>query len=134
MLESVIEAALKTGLEQYGFKCPKLVTPGYSGVPDRLILQPMWSPAPPAFVELKRPNARERKLQAAVRDEWRERGCDVRRMCDTIERVQRLCSELLVEAVWRWQRLNAAADSSGLPTHIRDGYLIASRYLQETTK
>jgi hypothetical protein len=100
MLEMQVEGHLKR-LESFGFEVLKLKTPGYSGTKDRLILWPKWSPAPPVFVEIKRPGKNERALQAAVRDDWRARGCDVRPMCDTIEKVQALCDYLLLEAVVR---------------------------------
>lgn len=100
MLEKVVEAALKK-LEAYGFKVLKLRTPGVNGVMDRMILAPSWSPAPPVFVELKRPGKSERALQAAMRDDWRARGCNVADACDTIEDVEQLCAQLVINAVLR---------------------------------
>lgn len=94
MLERTVEAKLKW-LEERGFKCLKLVTPGYNGPPDRLILRPKWSPGAPYFLELKRPGKAERALQEAVRDDWRARGCLVLDMCDTPERVHLTCLRLL---------------------------------------
>lgn len=103
MLEAVVEARLKR-LEGYGFEVLKLRTPGYNGTKDRVILMPRWSPAAPAFVEIKRPSKKERALQIAVRDDWRARGCDVRDMCSTLEEVDQLCDLLLMAAVWRYER------------------------------
>jgi hypothetical protein len=100
VLEARVEAELKV-LERTGFKCLKLRTPGTSGVPDRMILWPKWSPAPSVYVELKQPGKSERGLQAWIRDDWRARGCDVRDMCDTIEKVRHLCRTLLWEAEQR---------------------------------
>jgi len=94
MLEREVESALKVGLENYGFKCLKLVTPGTSGTPDRLILRPKWSPGQPWVLEVKRPGKAERALQGAVRDDWRARGVRVLDMCDTIEKVRLTCLRL----------------------------------------
>lgn len=120
MLEATVEAKLKK-LEGFGFAVLKLRTPGYNGTKDRLILQPKWSPAPPSLVEIKRPGKEERALQAAVRDDWRARGCDVRDMCDTIEKVQWLCDRLLIEAVIRWDR-EYKRIALTLPMHIWNAY------------
>lgn len=97
MKEAPVEKRLKR-LEECGFKVLKLVTPGYSGVMDRLILWPKWAPRAPTFVEVKRPGKDERPLQAAVRDDWRERGCDVRERVSTYEEVDALVRTLLREA------------------------------------
>lgn len=105
MLEARVEAEFKV-LEKCGFEVLKLRTPGYNGVLDRMILMPRWSPAPPVFVECKRPGKSERLLQAAVRDDWRARGCDVRDMCDTVEKVRALCRRLLWEAEQRAPHAN----------------------------
>lgn len=113
MLESAVESKLKW-LEGFGFEVLKFKTPGYNGTKDRLILWPTWSPAPPVMVEIKRPGKSERPLQAAVRDNWRKRGCDVRDMCDTIEKVQMLCDILLIEAYFR--------STVKLPDRIINGY------------
>lgn len=112
MLESYVEGKLKV-LEGYGFKVLKLRTPGANGVMDRLILWPTWAPAPPVLVEAKRPGKEERMLQAAVRDDWRARGCDVRDMVDTPEKIERLCALLIIEAVNRTPDRGARA-----PVHI----------------
>lgn len=100
MLEAYVEAYTKQ-LKGFGFEVLKLSTPGNSGAMDRLILMPKWSPAPPVFVEIKRPGKKERPLQAARRDNWRARGCDVRPMCDTPEKVYALVQTLVWEAEQR---------------------------------
>jgi len=97
MLEAPVENRLKK-LEDYGFKVSKFVTPGRSGSQDRIIYWPKWSPAPPVFVEIKRPGKKERPLQAAVRDDMKARGCDVRDMCDTYEKIDHLVETLFYEA------------------------------------
>ena len=125
MLESVVEGHLKQ-LEGFGFQVLKLRTPGYNGTKDRLILAPKWSPSPkgPIMVETKAPGKHERALQVAVRDDWRARGCDVRDMCDTIEKVRDLCNTLLIEAVDRLPTTEAAK----LPRHVIVGFADASGY------
>lgn len=131
MLEAVVEGRLKR-LEGYGFEVLKLRTPGYNGTKDRVVLAPKWSPAPPVFVEFKRPGKTERALQAAVRDDWRARGCDVRDMCSTLDEVSQLCDDLLMVAVWRVQRI-WAGNYAHLPAHIRNDYARArDRVLTDT--
>jgi hypothetical protein len=96
MKEAVVEAGLKR-LERHGFQVLKLRTPGYSGVMDRMILWPKYAPRPATFVELKRPGKEPRPLQAAVADDWKERGCDVREYCDTLDKVNTLVDSLIAE-------------------------------------
>lgn len=122
MKEDKVERALVDGLEPYGFKVYKLTTPGRSGVMDRMILWPKWSPAPPSFVELKRPGKEPRALQAAVADDWLCRGADVREYCDTHKKVYELCDTLLCGAVRRLPVCQQAA----LPTHILTAFNHAS--------
>jgi hypothetical protein len=94
--EAVVETSLKV-LERKGFKVLKLRTPGNNGVMDRMILWPTYAPHPPTFVELKRPGKEPRPLQAAVADDWRARGCDVREYCDTVYKVNTLIADMLAE-------------------------------------
>ncbi|UZQ49093.1 VRR-NUC domain-containing protein [Clostridium kluyveri] len=60
MLESVIEKRLKKEIEKIGGKALKFVSPGMSGVPDRIVLMPQGRIV---FVELKAPGKKRRKLQ-----------------------------------------------------------------------
>lgn len=124
MLEAKVEARLKR-IEGYGFEVFKLRTPGKSGAMDRLIQQPKWSPAPPVVVEIKKPGHVERPLQEARRDDWRARGTDVRDMCDTYEKIDALCDDLLLEAIQRWHI--ALKPLSELPPHILEAFRAASR-------
>lgn len=118
LLEAKVEGRLKK-LEGFGFEVFKLRTPGKSGAMDRMIQQPRWSPAPPVVVEIKRPGHVERALQEARRDDWRARGTDVRDMCDTYEKIDKLCDALLTEAVIRWSN---AGSTPPLPQHIWTAY------------
>lgn len=121
MLEAQVEAKLKSALEQFGFKVLKLRTPGYSNVMDRIILMPVWSPGPPAFVELKAPKKHLRAAQAATGAEWLARGCQVRKMCDTVELAQGLADHLLCEAVWRLG-FGWLSPNSNISPRIREAY------------
>lgn len=124
MLERVVEGKLKR-LEDFGFKSLKLRTPGYNGTKDRLLLWPTWSPGRrgPVMVECKAPGKHERALQEAVRDDWRKRGCDVRDMVDTPEKVDALCDTLIVEAVDTCE-LSMRVQ---LPPHIMQAYFKARK-------
>ena len=54
MTEKQLEQKLKKEVEKLGGLCLKLTTPGFTGIPDRLILLPggkVW------FVEVKKPKA-----------------------------------------------------------------------------
>ena len=103
MLEAPIEQHLRKRLEGRGFLVLKLKTPGRAGTMDRMILRPVYWPGPPMFVELKRPNAKPRKLQEMVAEAWRRRGCEVLEYCDTIAKVDALCDRLEKESYDAYQ-------------------------------
>jgi hypothetical protein len=90
LLESVIEKRLKKEIEKIGGKALKFISPGMSGVPDRIILLPHGRIV---FVELKAPGEKRRKLQ-----EYRAKGLEklgFRVECiDSIEGVNRFVKEL----------------------------------------
>ena len=60
MRESEIEAALKKAAKKRNGVAFKFVSPGLSGVPDRLVLLPIGKIG---FIELKAPGKKLRKLQ-----------------------------------------------------------------------
>ena len=62
MREKVIEQKLVKAVKQMGGICPKFVSPGFDGMPDRLVLLPFGKIA---FVEVKAPNKKPRPLQKA---------------------------------------------------------------------
>lgn len=60
MREKEIEAALRKAAKKRDGMAFKFVSPGLSGVPDRLVLLPMGRIG---FIELKAPGKKMRKLQ-----------------------------------------------------------------------
>lgn len=65
-LEKDIERKLVDTVKRHGGKCPKWVSPGWAGVPDRLVLLPGgWI----IFVETKRPKG---SRVAALQKKWRQ--------------------------------------------------------------
>ena len=74
MLEKQIERKLVNAVKDAGGLCPKFVSPGMDGMPDRLILMPGGRLA---FVELKAPGKNPRPLQLRRHDQLRGLGFDV---------------------------------------------------------
>lgn len=62
MREKDIEHKLVTAVKKFGGAAPKLVSPGFDGMPDRLVLLPGGLCA---FAELKAPGKHLRPLQTA---------------------------------------------------------------------
>lgn len=62
MREKIIEQKLVTAVKKHGGICPKFVSPGFDGMPDRLLLLPHGRLA---FVEVKAPGEKPRPLQLA---------------------------------------------------------------------
>ena len=62
MREKQIEKKLITEVKKRGGICPKWVSPGFDGVPDRIVLLPGRKFA---FVEVKAPGEKPRPLQVA---------------------------------------------------------------------
>ena len=60
MCEREVEQNLVRAVREMGGMCPKFVSPGLDGVPDRIILMPG---ARIAFAELKAPGRKMRPLQ-----------------------------------------------------------------------
>lgn len=62
MREKIIEQKLVTAVKKHGGICPKFVSPGFDGMPDRLVLLPNGRFA---FVEVKALGEKPRPLQLA---------------------------------------------------------------------
>lgn len=62
MSERQIEAKLIKAVKAKGGICPKWVSPGFDGVPDRIVFLPMGRIG---FVEVKAPGKKPRPLQSA---------------------------------------------------------------------
>lgn len=84
MLEREIESKLVKPVKQLGGLCLKLVCPGFTGVPDRLILLPGGHVL---FVETKAPGKRERSRQVYVQGLLARLGFMVFPSVDSAEKV-----------------------------------------------
>lgn len=62
MREKVIERKLTLMVKKQGGICPKFVSPGFDGMPDRIVLLPG---SHMAFVEVKAPGQKPRALQVS---------------------------------------------------------------------
>ena len=97
MIESEIEHKFKERIESLkcGIMCLKMVCPGFSGVPDRMILLPGGHVI---FVELKQPGKKERKRQEYVQGLLRKLGFEVFSSVSTMEQIEEIrkrCEEVL---------------------------------------
>lgn len=84
MLEKDIERHLRDGVRAMGGWCLKMVCPGFTGMPDRIVLMPGGKMC---FVELKRPGQKERQRQAFVQARLRRMGFNVFGTVDSWARV-----------------------------------------------
>ena len=71
MREKAIELQLARAVKNIGGMCPKLVSPGTDGMPDRLVLLPGCRIG---FVEVKAPGKQPRPLQVMRHRQLRELG------------------------------------------------------------
>lgn len=101
MLESSLESSLESWLRKrvkalgHGSRCLKFVSPGFSGVPDRMILLPGGHLI---FVEMKKPKEKERKRQEYVQKLLRDLGFEVYSSVNTMDRISEVidrCKEVL---------------------------------------
>lgn len=93
--EKSIEAKFKKCVESTGARCLKFVSPGFVGVPDRIILLPGGTVF---FAELKAPKKKERARQVYVQKILRELGFVVFSSVNTdsqIENITNKCREVI---------------------------------------
>lgn len=74
MREKQIEQRLVKAVKARGGLCPKLVSPGTDGMPDRMVLLP---DSHMGFVEVKAPGEKPRPLQQQRHEQLRELGYKV---------------------------------------------------------
>lgn len=99
MLESYYENKLRLAVESVGGRCLKFESPGFSGVPDRIILLPGGKIL---FAELKQPNKTERRRQRYVHEIFRALGFTVYNTVDSLEKIQAIqkdCERLVNQYV-----------------------------------
>lgn len=109
MLESTLEKRLKREVEKsvLGAVCMKWVCPGYSGVPDRIILLPGGKII---FVELKAPGKRERVRQEYVQARLRKLGFIVFSSVDSskkIDAIVQYCKSVSDGCIHEWVSVGA---------------------------
>ena len=97
MLEKTIEKKLhdKVKALKCGALCLKFSSPGFSGVPDRMILLPG---AKVIFAETKKPGEKERKRQEYVQGLFKNLGFEVYSTVDNPEYVNKIierCEEVI---------------------------------------
>ena len=88
--ESYFENKLRLGVKRIGGYCLKFVSPGFMGVPDRIILLPG---ARVLFAEMKAPGKSERKRQSYVHKILRRLGFIVFESVDSDERIEEVLTE-----------------------------------------
>ena len=85
-----IEQKLVTAVKKHGGICPKFVSPGFDGMPDRLLLLPHGRFA---FVEVKAPNQKPRPLQLSRHRLLRRLGFQVY-VLDALEDIDKIILEV----------------------------------------
>ena len=90
MEESKIERRLKKEIELIGGKALKFVSPGMSGVPDRIVLLPQGRVI---FVELKAPKKKLRPIQKLRKKQLEKLGFRVE-CIDNIDKVKEFINDI----------------------------------------
>ena len=91
MREKKIEQKLVSAVKKHGGICPKFVSPGFDGMPDRLLLLPHGRFA---FVEVKAPNQKPRPLQLSRHRLLRRLGFRVY-VLDALEDIDNIIKEVM---------------------------------------
>ena len=90
MRESVIERKLIQAVRQSGGLALKFVSPGFNGVPDRLLL---FDGGKAAFAEVKAPGEKPRPLQVHRMEQLRKMGFRVF-VIDGMDQIGRMIDEI----------------------------------------
>ena len=90
MREKTVEQKLVQEVKKRGGICPKFVSPGYDGMPDRLVLLPDGKFS---FVELKAPGIKPRPLQTARHEKLKQLGYSVY-VADSTEQIGGMLDEI----------------------------------------
>ena len=90
MNEKQVESALVKAVKNRGGIAPKFVSPGYDGMPDRIVLLPHGRFA---FVELKAPGKKPRPLQVSRHGLLRRLGFKVY-VIDSTEQIGGILDEI----------------------------------------
>lgn len=90
MNEKIVERKLVTEVKKRGGLCPKFVSPGLVGVPDRLVL---FKGGLLAFVELKAPNKKSRPIQVKRIGQLKQLGFKVF-VVDNVEMIGGVLDEI----------------------------------------
>jgi hypothetical protein len=91
MREKYIESRLVAEVKRKNGMCPKFVSPGLDGMPDRLILLPNGKIA---FAEIKAPGKTPRALQLKRHQQLLNLGFKVF-VIDSTEQIKKLLEEIL---------------------------------------
>lgn len=94
MRESTIEKKLVTATKAAGGIAPKFTSPGFDGMPDRLVLLPNGKMG---FAELKAPGKKPRPLQEARHNLLRRLGFNVY-VIDSAEQIGSVIDEIREES------------------------------------
>ena len=94
MREREIERRLKNEVEKAGGLCLKFTSPGFDGVPDRIVLFPEGKIT---FIELKAPGEKPRPLQTARIEKLRDYGFRVE-VLDSKEEIGELVKQMKGES------------------------------------
>jgi len=90
MLEKVIENRLIQAVKAFDGIAPKFISPGFDGMPDRIVLLPKGRIA---FVEVKAMGCKPRPLQASRHGMLRRLGFKVY-VLDDVEQIQSILTEI----------------------------------------
>ena len=90
MREKAVEAKLTRAVKAEGGMCPKLVSPGTDGMPDRMVLLPKGRIG---FVEVKAPGKKPRPLQQRRHQQLRDLGFTVS-VLDDPEQIPEILDEV----------------------------------------